>query len=111
MTRLRVELIARRQLDHLPEVHDGDPVTHVADYRKVMGDEDQGQPHLALETAQQVEHLRLDRHVEGRHRLVGDQKLWLQRDRAGDTDPLTLTTRELMRITVVVLGVEADAIH
>ena len=68
-------------------------------------------PMLALELAQQVEDLCLDRDVERRHRLVGDQQLGLERDRAGDADPLALAAGELVRIAVVVLGVEPDAIH
>jgi hypothetical protein len=34
-----------------------------------------GQVQAALEVAQQVQDLRLDRDVEGRHRLVGHQQL------------------------------------
>ena len=76
-----------------------------------MGDEDQRQAEVALELAQQVEHLRLDRDVERRHRLVGDDQLRLERDRARDADALALAAGELVRVAVVVLGVEADRVH
>jgi hypothetical protein len=39
------------ELNDLPQVHDGDPVRDVAHDREVVGDEDQRQPHLALEAA------------------------------------------------------------
>ena len=76
-----------------------------------MGDEDDRQAELALEVAQQVEDLRLDRDVERRDRLVGDQQLGLERERAGDADPLALAAGELVRVAVVVLGVQPDRLH
>ena len=76
-----------------------------------MGDEDERQAHVALELAQQVEDLGLDRDVERGDRLVGDEQLGLERDRAGDADALALAAGELVRIAVVVLGVEPDAVH
>ena len=68
-------------------------------------------PNSALQVAQQVQHLRLDRDVERRHRLVGDQQLRLQRERARDADPLALAAGELVRVAVVVLGVQPDRLH
>ena len=76
-----------------------------------MGDEDQRQTQLALQAAQQVQHLRLNRDIQRRDRLVGDQQLGLERDRARDADPLALSAGELMRIAVVVLRVQPDAVH
>ena len=76
-----------------------------------MGDEDERQPELALQLAQQVEDLRLDRHVERGDRLVGDDQLRLQRERARDADALALAAGELVRVAVVVLGVEPDDVH
>ena len=55
---------------------------------------------LALQLLEQVEHLGLDRDVERRGRLVGDEQLGLERERAGDADALTLTTGELVRVAV-----------
>ena len=52
----------------------------------------------SLQVAQQVDDLRLNRHVERRHRLVGDDQPRVDRERAGDADPLPLTTGELVRI-------------
>ena len=98
-------------LDDLAEVHHGDAVAHVAHDGEVVGDEDHRQAELALQLAQQVEDLGLDRDVEGGDRLVGDDQLRLQRERAGDADPLALAAGELVRVAVVVLGVQADAVH
>ena len=101
--RPRVELLGRRQLDELPEVHHRDPVAHVADDAEIVGDEEIRQLELVLELLEQVDHLRLDRDVERRHRLVGDDQLRPQRERARDADPLALAAGELVREAVVVL--------
>ena len=61
-----------------------------------------------LHVLQQVDDLRLDRHVERGDRLVGDQQLGLQGERPGDPDALALAAGELVGVAVVVLGVEAD---
>jgi len=53
----------------------------------------------------------LDRHVERAHRLVRHDQLGPQRQRAGDPDALPLAAGELVRIAVVVLGVEADELE
>jgi hypothetical protein len=90
MARERIHGVARSHLDQLAQVHHRNAVAHVPHHREVVGDEDERQPELPLQAAQQVEHLSLDRDVERRDRLVGDQQLRLERDRAGDADALSL---------------------
>ena len=76
-----------------------------------MGDEDVRQVELVLDVLEQVDDLRLDGHVQGRHRLVADDQLGLQGERAGDADALALATGELVREAVVVLRVEPDQLE
>src|SRR5262249_11175732 len=52
---------------------------------------------LPLQVVEEVDDLRLDRHVEGRHRLVAYDQLRPQRERAGDADALPLAAGELVR--------------
>ena len=66
---------------------------------------------VLLELAQEVEDLRLDRDVQRRDRLVGDHQLGLQRERPCDADALSLAAGELVRVAVVMLGVESDLLH
>ena len=80
-----------------PEIHHRDPVADVLDDAHVVGDEHVGQAELALERLEQVEHLRLDRHVERGHGLVADDEVRLQDERPGDADALALATAELVR--------------
>ena len=75
---------------------------------EVVRDEDVGEPELALQVLEQVEDLRLHRDVERRDRLVADDQLRVDGERAGDADALPLAAGELVREAVVVLRVEAD---
>jgi hypothetical protein len=83
----------------------------VADHAEVVGDEDVGEAELLLQVLEQVDDLGLDRDVEGAHRLVGDDQLGFQRQRAGDPDPLPLPAGELVRIPVVVLWRKSDPLE
>ena len=49
-----------------------------------------------LQVLEQVEHLGLHAHVEGRHRLVADDQLRVEHEGAGDADALALAARELV---------------
>ena len=69
-----VELLGRRELDDLAEVHHRDAVGDVAHDAEVVRDEDVGQRELVLQVVEQVHDLRLDRDVERRDGLVGDDQ-------------------------------------
>ena len=73
-----------------------------------MGDEEHRQAEALAQVVQQVDDLRLDRDVERRDRLVGDDEARLDGERAGDADALPLPAGELVRIAPRVLGREAD---
>jgi hypothetical protein len=73
-----------------------------------VGDEQVRQPELDLQLGEHVEDLRLDRDVEGGNGLVCDDELRGRDERACDPDPLPLPARELVRVAVVVLGVQPD---
>ena len=94
-----------------PEVHHRDPVADVLDDAHVVGDEHIGQPELALERLQQVQDLRLDRHVERGHRLVADDEVGLQDERPRDADPLPLPAAELVRVATRVVRLQPDHVH
>ena len=73
-----------------------------------MGDEHVGQAELGLQILQQIHHLRLDRHVQRRDRLVADDQLRVDGERAGDADALALAAGEFVRIAHHVPGRQAD---
>ena len=84
MPRVREQLVRRRRLDDPAEVHDGDAVADVPHDRHVVRDQEQRQAELLAQLVEQVQHRRLHRDVERRHRLVGDEQLRLERQRARD---------------------------
>ncbi|MCY1371000.1 hypothetical protein D9M69_581250 [compost metagenome] len=84
---------------------------NVAYHRQVVGDEHIGGVELLLQIHEQVEYLCLNRHVQCRGRFVRHQHFRLQHHRAGQGDPLALTTGEHVRITLIVLGTQAHLLH
>src|SRR5262245_12603463 len=84
--------------DDLAGVHDGDFVGAFRDDAEIVGDEQHGHAEPSLELADQLEDLRLDRHVERRGRLIRDQELGRAGERHGNHDALTLADGELVRI-------------
>ena len=84
--------------DDSAAVHHGDGVAHSADDSEIVGDEEIGKAKVALQVFEQIEDLRLDRHVERGYRFVADDQLRIERDRTGDPDPLPLSAGELVRV-------------
>ena len=64
-----------------------------------------------LQIHEEIQHLRLDRHVERGDRFVADQELGLHRERARDADARSLAAGELVRIAAHQRRIEADAIE
>ncbi|MEZ5865038.1 MAG: hypothetical protein R3D25_13590 [Geminicoccaceae bacterium] len=75
-----------------------------------MGDEDHRHLLFGLQPDEELEDLRLDGHVEGGGRLVGDEQLHRTADeRHGDHHPLPDAARELVRVLGEALPGELDA--
>ena len=111
MARIAEQLVGRRGLHDLAEIHYGDAVGDVLHDREIVADEDVGEPEALLQRPHQVDDLRLDRDVERRHRLVGHDQLGLDRERAGDRQALALAAGEFVRIAPRVLGPQADQLE
>ena len=78
------------------------------DEPQIVRDEEVRQLQLPLQIHQQIDDLRLHRDVERRHRLVENHERRVERERAGEPDPLALAAAELVRVALEVRGVEAD---
>ena len=76
-------------------VHHGDAVRHGQRLALVVGDVDEGDADPLLDGAQLVAHMLAQLEVERRERLVEQQHLGLDRERAGDRDALLLAAGEL----------------
>ncbi len=88
------------RLDHLAALHHGDAVADIADHGQIVADEDAGEAELAPGALEEVQHLRLNRDVECRGRLIEEQETRAQHDGPGDGHPLLLAARELVRIAL-----------
>jgi hypothetical protein len=63
----------------------------VLDHPQIVGDEQKSETELLLQIEQHVQDLGLDRYVERRNRLVGDDESGVHRERAGNADTLALS--------------------
>ena len=95
-------------LDDLAQIHDGHAVADALHHGDVVADEEIGEPQFLLQVQHQVDDLRLDRDVERRHGLVGDDQLRRQRQGACDAQSLPLAAREFMREARCHVGRETD---
>ena len=109
--RVRVERISkqlrrRRLLHHARRVKNRHVVGILGDDSEIVRHQDHGQPQPHLQLADQIENLRLYRHVERGGRLVRDQQARIARQRHRDHHALAHPARQLMRIVVdAALGV------
>ena len=90
MQRVIEQLVAIRQLDDAAEIHHGYALTEMPHHREIVGDEQVSEAEALAQILEQVDDLRLDRHVERGHGLVADDEFGLERERARDPDPLAL---------------------
>src|SRR4051812_17424809 len=95
-------------LDNAAEIHHRDAVADVGDDGEIVRDEEIGEAVLALQVDQQIDHLRLDRDVERRHRLVADDEARPKRQRPRNADALALAAGKLMRIVLHLVRSQAD---
>jgi hypothetical protein len=105
------DLVGRALLDDHAVLHHEDAVAEVADDAEVVRDEEVAHARRLAQSRQQVEDLRLDRHVERRHRLVEHDHGGAGRERAGDGDPLPLAARHPQREAPGDPGREADLLQ
>ena len=83
--------------DHATGVEDGDAIGDRRENPQVVRDEDDRQARLVPKAVEQPDDPGLNRHVERRRGLVGDQELRPTGERDRDGDPLSHPTGELVR--------------
>jgi len=93
-----VEHAGRRAVLHdLPAAQHDRGVGELADHGEIVADQDEGHAGLVADVGEQVQHLRLDGHVQRGDGLIQDQDPWLGRQRAGDRHPLPLPAGQRSR--------------
>ena len=78
------EVTLGSHLTKTAEIHDADMIGNVMDNGKVVADEQIGQSEPPLKLFDQVENLRLNRHIKGGGWLVANKKSGVAGDRSGD---------------------------
>ena len=102
------QLIRRRSFDDAAEIHDRDPVRDMFDHRKIVRNENVSERKAPAQAREQIEHLRANRNIESRHRLVTNNKFWFNRERSRDGNSLPLAAGEFVRVSLTVSRIEAD---
>ena len=91
------------------QVHDHHVVCHLRHHAKIVGDEQDGHPQLLLQLRDEVQDLRLGRHVQRRGWLVSDQQARAAGQTHGDHRALAHATAQLERVRVNALLGPGDA--
>ena len=95
---VREQVLDRGFLDLAAGIHHHDPLGGLGNNAEVVGNQYHGGAEFPLKISDQVEDLRLDRHVQGGGGFVRDQHLGLAGQRHGDHRPLAHAAGHLMRI-------------
>ena len=98
MHRVIEQFVYRRVFHDLSRVHHIDQVADLCDHPHVVGNDQNTHALFQAETADQLQDLGFDRHIQRGGRLICDQKLWLADHGHGDHHPLAKAAGELMRI-------------
>src|SRR5260370_24241432 len=83
----------------------------ISDDTQIMTDEDEREVEFSLQIPEKIEHLRLNGNVKGGDRLVGNDEVWFERDRARDSNSLPLATGQLMREMASEAAAESNKIQ
>jgi hypothetical protein len=102
---------SRAGLDDAPEVHDRDVARDVAHHREVVRDEQDREAQLPLQLPDQVEHRGLDRDIERRGDLVGDEDARSSGEGARERDALPLPAGEARGVGARTSRVEVDELE
>ena len=90
----------RRHLHEPPGIHHGHPIAGLGDDAQIVGHDHDRHAQPVAQLEQQLQDLVLDRDVERRRRLVGQQQPRPARQRDRDHHALAHAARELVRIVV-----------
>ena len=96
--RTREQSARIRVLDDPAAIHHGNALGAPGDDAEVVRHQDHRHPQLRAQVVDELKNLALDRHVQGRRRLVGDQQPGLAGQGSGDHRALAHATGQLMRV-------------
>lgn len=88
------------------KIHHRHSIRDMLDDGQVVRDEKISEIEPLLKLAKQVQHLRLNRHIESRDRLVAHDEAGIETERTGYPDSLALASREFVGIPAGVVRAE-----
>ena len=106
-----IDLLRRADLLDTPTAHDCDAIAHRERFTLVVGDEDEGDAHLALDALEFDLHRLTQLEIERGERLVEQQCAGHVDERTGERNTLLLAARQLVRSAIAELGEANDVEH
>ena len=106
-----VQVLGLGNLHRLTGVHHQDVVSHARHDAQVVGNHDGGRAGLLLGLLHDLQHLRLDGHIQCGGGLVSNQHAGVVRNRHSDHDALAHTARELVREGTQTIGRRGNTHH
>jgi len=67
------QILGRPDFDDTPQIHDGNALADMGDNTEIVRDEQDRKLLFCLDIGQKIDDLGPDRHIERRHRFVGNQ--------------------------------------
>ena len=100
MSRSHEDVVDIAVLDQLAGIHRQHARTRFGDDADIVGDEHECRPRPLAELDEHIDDLRLNRDIECRRRLVGDDQFGLANQRDGDHDALPHAAGQLVRVVL-----------
>ena len=95
-----VDRVTVTQFHQPSQIHDGDAVADIFHHAQVMGYENICKVKMLLQLLKQVNDLGLYGHVKSRYRFIADDHSGITGNGPGNVQPLALSPRKLMGISV-----------
>ena len=77
-------------------------------HAEVMSNKQIGQAIIFLQVFEDIQYLSLNGYIQGGNWFIQNYEFGIKRKSPGNPDPLALTTRELMRVAVSVIFLQAN---
>ena len=97
--RFGIQLITGSKFHDHTQIHHRNTIADMPNHGKIVGDKEISQVELLLQLLQQIYHLRLDRNIQRRNRLITNNEGRLQSQSTCHANTLALTAGKLMWIT------------
>ena len=106
MQRIFVNGLCFTQFHDPSQIHNGNTIADMFDDAQVMRNKNIGQMIFFLKLIQQIQYLRLNRHIQCGNRFIADHQFRRQRQGSGNIDSLSLPSGKFVWITMYMLYIQ-----